>query len=87
MISVVDLEYPAYLLGISVDQLGHKLVSRVFDSKWGGKSERVDVTLNIEQAQFTRDAWTKGMYSRVFDYLVDVSNINSLHVNLVNPFV
>lgn len=69
------LEFPAYLLGIDAQLLGDKLVSRVFDSKWGGKSERVDVTLNLEQAQFTRDAWTKGLYSRLFDYIVDTVNV------------
>ncbi|XP_042233843.1 unconventional myosin-Ie-like isoform X2 [Homarus americanus] len=68
------LEFPAYLLGIDSQVLGQKLVSRVFDSKWGGKSERVDVTLNTEQAQFTRDAWTKGLYSRLFDYIVETVN-------------
>lgn len=71
-IFLLDLEFPAYLLGIDPQRLGHKLVSRIFDSKWGGKSERVDVTLNTEQAQFTRDAWTKGLYSRLFDYIVKV---------------
>lgn len=68
------LEFPAFLLGIDAQILGQKLISRVFDSKWGGKSERVDVTLNTEQAQFTRDAWTKGLYSRLFDYIVETVN-------------
>ncbi|KAK4299769.1 hypothetical protein Pmani_027986 [Petrolisthes manimaculis] len=68
------LEFPAFLLEIDPQQLGHKLVSRIFDSKWGGKSERVDVTLNTEQAQFARDAWTKGLYSRLFDYIVEAVN-------------
>lgn len=68
------LEFPAYLLGIDAQRLGHKMISRVFDSKWGGKSERVDVTLNLEQAQFTRDAWCKGLYTRLFDYIVETVN-------------
>lgn len=71
-----DLEFPAYLLGIDAQKLAQKLTSRVFDSKWGGKSERVDVTLNLEQAQFARDAWCKGLYSRMFDYIVEVRNLD-----------
>ena len=45
-------------------------VSRVMESKWGGKSETLDVTLNVEQATFTRDALSKALYSRLFDFLV-----------------
>lgn len=43
------------------------------DSKWGGKSESIDVTLNREQACHTRDALSKALYARLFDYLVEVS--------------
>ncbi|KAG0725192.1 Unconventional myosin-Ie [Chionoecetes opilio] len=79
------LEFPAYLLGVSSEWVGRKLVSRVFDSKWGGQSERVDVTLNVEQAQFTRDAWTKGLYTRLFDYIVDTINKAMVtDANLIN---
>lgn len=42
------------------------------DGRWGGKSESIDVTLNVEQACFTRDALSKALHSRVFDYLVEV---------------
>lgn len=45
------------------------------DGKWGGKSESIDVTLNVEQACFTRDALSKALHSRVFDYLVEVQAI------------
>lgn len=46
------------------------------DSKWGGKSESINVTLNVEQACYTRDALAKALHARVFDYLVDVSWIS-----------
>ena len=43
------------------------------ESRWGGKVEITNVTLNPEQATATRDALAKALYSRVFDYLVGVS--------------
>uniref|UniRef100_A0A8C0GW91 Myosin IF n=1 Tax=Chelonoidis abingdonii TaxID=106734 RepID=A0A8C0GW91_CHEAB len=68
------LAFPAYLLGIDQGRLKEKLTSRKMDSRWGGKSEVIDVTLNAEQASFTRDALAKALYSRLFDYLVDAIN-------------
>ncbi|XP_015599570.1 unconventional myosin-Ie isoform X2 [Cephus cinctus] len=64
------LEFPAYLLEISAEQLSHKLISRQFESKWGSQSEKLDVTLNVEQSLYTRDALAKDVYTRLFDYLV-----------------
>lgn len=69
------LAFPAYLLGINQDRLKEKLTSRQMDSKWGGKSESIHVTLNVEQACYTRDALAKALHSRVFDFLVDVSKL------------
>lgn len=68
------LAFPSFLLGISQDGLCCKLTSRIMDSKWGGKSETISVTLNTEQASFSRDALAKALYARLFDYLVDVSD-------------
>lgn len=69
------LAFPAYLLGIDKDRLDEKLTSRKMDSKWGGQSESINVTLNVEQASYTRDALAKGLYARVFDFLVEVCNL------------
>lgn len=66
------LAFPAYLLGIDPNRLQDKLTSRRMDSKWGGKSESINVTLNQEQATYTRDALAKALYARLFDYLVEV---------------
>ncbi|OXB56512.1 hypothetical protein ASZ78_003852, partial [Callipepla squamata] len=69
-----SLAFPAYLLGIDRDRLNDKVTSRKMDSKWGGRSESITVTLNVEQAAYTRDALAKGLYARVFDFLVESVN-------------
>ncbi|KAM6041466.1 unconventional myosin-If isoform 1-T1 [Chlamydotis macqueenii] len=68
------LAFPAYLLGIDQGRLNEKVTSRKMDSKWGGRSESITVTLNVEQAAYTRDALAKGLYARVFDFLVESIN-------------
>ena len=42
---------------------------------WGGNTEEVVVTNNIQQAESTRDALAKGIYSRIFDFLVEVCRL------------
>ncbi|KAM9328849.1 unconventional myosin-If [Gastrophryne carolinensis] len=75
MVECADLlAFPAYLLGIDKDRLNDKLTSRKMDSKWGGRSESITVTLNVEQANYTRDALSKALYSRIFDFLVEAIN-------------
>ncbi|KAG8575870.1 hypothetical protein GDO81_009692 [Engystomops pustulosus] len=68
------LAFPTFLLGINESRLKEKLTSRQMDSKWGGKSESINVTLNVEQACYTRDALAKALHARLFDYLVDSIN-------------
>ena len=63
------LDFPSHLLQINKEELNVKLTSRVMTVG----SENVDVTLNVEQAEATRDALAKAVYYRLFEYLVQVS--------------
>lgn len=73
------LAFPAFLLGIEQNRLKEKLTSRKMDSKWGSAVESIDVTLNVEQACYTRDALSKALHSRVFDFLVEVRGRDLQH--------
>ncbi|KAM3728678.1 Unconventional myosin-Ie [Dirofilaria immitis] len=64
------LEFPAYLLGLKPSAIRDKLTSRQMESKWGKQTEQINVKLNVEQAEFTRDAWTKDLYTRLFEFLI-----------------
>lgn len=64
------LEFPAFLLGLTNADIESKLTGRKMESKWGTQKEEIDMKLNVEQANYTRDAWVKAIYARLFDYLV-----------------
>lgn len=64
------LDFPAHLLQIDIPDLETKLTSRVMSI---GSSELVNKTLNVEQAEATRDALAKAIYYRLFEFLVKVT--------------
>ena len=80
-ISVLD--YPCNLLQVDKEFLATKLTSRVMKTTWGGKTEEVVVTNNIQQAESTRDALAKGIYSRIFDFLVEVCTLHCIGIKIL----
>lgn len=68
------LEFPAFLLGLTNADIEAKLTGRKMESKWGTQKEEINMKLNVDQANYTRDAWVKAIYARLFDYLVKKVN-------------
>ncbi|CAK5075764.1 unnamed protein product [Meloidogyne enterolobii] len=62
------LQFPAFLLGITPEAIKN-LTRRQLQSKWGKNIEQVEVRHNKEQAAYTRNAWAKALYSKLFEFL------------------
>lgn len=59
-------------MGIDKESLKTKLTSRTIETRAAAVNEKIDVTLNVEQADYTKNALAKGIYARLFDHLVKV---------------
>nr|CAD2140578.1 unnamed protein product [Meloidogyne enterolobii] len=68
------LQFPAFLLGITPEAIKENLTRRQLQSKWGKNIEQVEVRHNKEQAAYTRNAWAKALYSKLFEFLVTSVN-------------
>ncbi|KII64241.1 Unconventional myosin-Ie [Thelohanellus kitauei] len=66
------LKLAARFFEVDAEQLLTVITKRNMESKWGAKSEKIQMTHNVEQAIFSRDAIAKAIYFRTFGYLVDV---------------
>ncbi|KAJ3148444.1 Unconventional myosin-Ie [Geranomyces variabilis] len=69
------LAFPAYLFGVSEQLLEQKLTSRVMTTGgFGKRGSSYTVPMNVLQAQGSRDALAKTLYSRLFDWIVQAVN-------------
>jgi myosin-6 len=70
-----SLQMTASLLGVDKEELRDSLVSRVMQATRGGtKGTAIKVPLKTAEANSARDALAKAVYSRMFDYIVDMVN-------------
>lgn len=70
-----SLTMAASLLGVDKEELRDSLISRVMQATRGGmKGTAIKVPLKQSEAANARDALAKAVYSRMFDYIVDMVN-------------
>ncbi|KAI8997874.1 P-loop containing nucleoside triphosphate hydrolase protein [Pilobolus umbonatus] len=73
--NVVD--FVAYLMKLESKELVRVLTSRLMETQHGGKRGSVyEVPLNISQAMAVRDALSKSIYERLFEWIVSRLNVS-----------
>eukprot|EP01111_Echinosteliopsis_oligospora_P014908 TRINITY_DN5735_c0_g1_i1.p1 TRINITY_DN5735_c0_g1~~TRINITY_DN5735_c0_g1_i1.p1 ORF type:complete len:806 (-),score=234.13 TRINITY_DN5735_c0_g1_i1:55-2472(-) len=64
----------ASLLGVEERTLENALLSRQLSSGGGARASTYAIPQNVEQASYARDALAKGIYTKLFDFLVTAIN-------------
>jgi len=80
MFECIDLQAPCAYFGIQIEYLKTKLISKRLEFKEHSENKQVDQTFTVDKAIFTRDALAKAIYSRIFDYLIQVERRFSIEI-------
>ena len=67
-----DLSDVCRYFGIEENQLKKNLTSKRLEFKEQQENRRIEQRFTFDRAIFTRDALAKGIYARLFDYLIRV---------------
>ena len=74
-------------MGIEKDLLKKRLISKRLEFKEQQENRRIEQRFTIDKAIFSRDALAKGIYTRLFDYLIQVGvGFSSLSINENDSF-
>lgn len=77
-ISDMDVaNFVAYLMEVDCESLSKALTSRIMETQRGGRRGSVyEVPLNVVQANSVRDALSKTLYERLFEWIVQRVNVS-----------